>query len=194
MSTVAILTAVNSILTANGSLPAGTALEFGPTPKRDRSVPPRVTWVPGRDRYGMATPAMTRSVAAAFLAANPGKQIPRMLNARWAGLEAHIWAGGSAAADDYSATETLLGAVISAVHQTAYGCYELDPSGWVNPRSSEGNLLGHRYVLNVAILVPVLEVQQTTPTSTETAIITTITQTDQVGPIPPGNTTWSTTP
>jgi len=194
MSLTAILTTINATLTANGSLPSTAALEFGPTIKRDRSVPARVTWVPGRDRFDGPRGAMTRAEQQAFFTANPGKQIPRELHTRWAGVEAHIWAGGAASSDDYSATEALVQAVISAIHQAVYGAYELEPSGWVNPRSSEGNLLGHRYVLNVAFRIPMLEVQTISPANPEDVVITTITQTDQIGPLPPGGSTISSTP
>ena len=66
-------------------------------------------WVPSVDNFVMRPPAMSKAQQAAFIAANPGKQIPRALGTRIAGVEAHIWAGtvvGSA--DDYSAAETLM--------------------------------------------------------------------------------------
>jgi len=188
-----VLAPVNTILTTNGALsltPGTPALELGSTPKRDRTATPRVTWVPAQDTFVMRPPAMTKAVQAAFIAANPGKQIPRMLYTRLAGLECHIWAGILGSADDYSASEALLGSVISALRHQAYGAIDLNGSAWVNPRSSEGNLLGHRYVLNLTIAIPVLEVQDNAPGVSEQTTLTTFTpQTNQMGPIPPGGST-----
>src|SRR5438876_1186928 len=167
MSLALVLAPVNTILTTNGALsltPGTPALEIASTPRRDRTSTPRVTWVPTQDTFSPQAPAMTRAVQQAFLAANPGKQIPRWIATRQVGVEAHLWAGTTpGSADDYSLTEALLGAVISALRHQAYGVVHLLPSGWVNPRSSEGNLLGHRYVLNLAIDIPVLEVQDNAP-------------------------------
>jgi len=193
-----ILGPINTILTTNGALsvtPNTPPLELAATPLRDRTSTSRVTWVPTRDRFEMPVAAMTRAVQQAYLAANVGKQIPHALHVRRAGVEAHIWSGSAVGtADDYSSTEAMVQLVISAIHQTVYGAYELDGGGWVNPRSTEGNSLGHRYVLNVVFLIPVLEIQAVTPAATESQTLLMSTQTDQIGPIPPGNSTWSTTP
>jgi hypothetical protein len=196
-----VLGPVNTILTTNGALsltPGTPALELASTPRRDRTATPRVTWVPTQDTFGPPTaPAMTKAAQAAYFAANGGKQIPRSLATRYVGLEAHIWAGTAVGAvDDYSAAEALLGAVVSALRHQAYGVVHLGASAWVNPRSTEGNTLGHRYVLNLSIEVPVLEVQDNaTPQPGERTTLTTFTpQTDQMGPIPPGATTFTQTP
>jgi len=195
MSLAAILTAVNTTLTTNGTLsttPGTPTLELAATPKRDRTVAPRVTWVPGRDRFTMANPAMTKASQTAYLAANPGKQLPKCLHIRHAGVEAHLWAGTTqGTADDYSATEALVQAVISAVHEVAYGCYELESSGWVNPRGTEGNSLGHRYVLNLSFLIPVLQVQDVSPAVSEVVTVTTVPGTNQFGPVQPSGTIYT---
>lgn len=194
-----VLGPVNTILTTNGALsltPGTPALEIASTPKRDRTTTPRVTWVPTQDRFGPPkAPAMTKAQQAAFLAANPGKQVPRSIATRYLGVEAHLWAGNVVgSADDYSAAETLLNQVLSALRHTAYGVLNLEGAAWVNPRASEGNTLGHRYVLSLTIEVPVLESQDNPPGTAESVAITAATQTDQMGPIPPGNTTQSSTP
>jgi hypothetical protein len=201
MSLVAILTPVNTILTTNGALsltPGTPALELGATPRRDRTSAPRVTWVPGVDQYIKQAPTMKKSEQTAFIAANPGKQIPRWLGTRLAGIEAHIWAGTQpGSVDDYSATETLANAVLSALWHVAYGAVMVNSSGWVNPRGegTEANRLGHRYVLNLTIAIPVLEVQDNAPGVSEQTTLTTFTpQVDQMGPIPPGGSTFSSTP
>src|SRR5713101_575310 len=117
-----VLGPVNTILTTNGFLPSNAPLEIASTPRRDRTSPPRVTWVPTQDTFNLQPPAMTRAVHQAFLAANPGKQIPRSIATCQVGGEAHIWAGTNpGSADDYSLTEALLGAVISALRHQAYG-------------------------------------------------------------------------
>jgi hypothetical protein len=191
MSLVAILTPIHAILVQNGSLQPGAQLELAAMPKRDRTPGPRVTWVPGTDEFKGPDAAVSQSFLQAFHAANPGKQLPRSLGTRLAGVEAHLWNGNQpGSVDDYSGTEGLINAVISAMRHQAYGAYQLRASGWVNPRSSEGNLLGHRYVLNVVWAIPVLEIQDNPiPLPGERTTIQTITPTYQMGPIPPGGTT-----
>jgi len=199
MSLAGVLVPVNTILTTNGALSTTTgtpALEIASTPKRDRTATPRVTWVPTQDSFNLQPPAMTRSVQQAFLAANPGKQIPRAIATRQVGVEAHIWAGNNpGSADDYSLTEALVGAVISALRHQAYGVVHLLGGAWVNP-GVEANKLGHRYVLNLAIDIPVLEVQDNAPQPPvgESVVTTAETQTDTMGPLSPGGGTYSSTP
>lgn len=189
-----VLGAVLAILNANGSI-TDTTLYLQANAAKPRTVPPSLVWVVGRDSYAPPNAAMPRAQQQAV---SSSAALARPLHTRWAGVEAHLWASASsnsaiAAGDDYSATETLLNAVISAVHQTIYGGYQLQGGGMVNPRSSEGSVLGHRYVLNFAIAIPVFEIQEAAHLQ-ERVQVTTITQTDAMGPIPPGGSTTSTTP
>jgi hypothetical protein len=118
-------------------LPPGTKSVVGPEHLKAHDAPPRVVWVPSRDRYG--PPEST--------GANP-----RSLRTRLAGCEVHVWGA------DYDATEALLNLVQAAIHYVTYGSYQLDQgdAGWL---ALDGPLqnLGRAYVFHVVFKIPVTE-------------------------------------
>jgi len=118
-------------------LPTGVKSLIGPEHLKAHDSPPRVIWVPSRDRYG--PPEST--------GANP-----RQLRTRLAGCEVHVWGR------DYEATEELLNLLQAAIHYVAYGCYQLDQgeAGWL---ALEGPLqnLGRAYVFHVVFKIPVTD-------------------------------------
>lgn len=179
-----ILQLVHNELVANGTL-SDPVLYLGASAKAQRLAPPAIFWVPKRGT-GMGGPvmAMPRAIQIAWAAANPTKQIPRALHTRAVNVEAHLWAGEHAAGDDFSATEALLDATISALHHQAYGCYTYHGEEWI-PTGTDTMALGRRLVLFLDIMVPVLE---TTPTPSAVKI-TNVTVTGQMGPIYPGGST-----
>jgi hypothetical protein len=125
-------------------LPTGTSSLVGPEFVKDLGTkPPRVVWVPNRERMEPAD--------------NPGSD-PRQLATRAAGVQVHVW--GS----DYDATETLLNQVISAIHNSAqlWGAYKLTgEAGWL-ALDGRFTVLGRCYVFEVEFLIPVVEGPYTT--------------------------------
>jgi hypothetical protein len=115
-------------------LPQGVKTMVGPEHLKTHDAPPRVIWVPSRDRYG--PPESTGAD-------------PRQLRTRLAGCEVHVWGR------DYDATEGLLNLVQAAIHTVAYGCYALETeAGWL---ALEGPLqnLGRAYVFHAVFKLPV---------------------------------------
>lgn len=169
MALVNILGAVNTALIANGSLPAATPLDLGGAAGASRSAPPRVWWIPTRDRFEGANPAVARPWPTAAPA--------RALHTRWCGVEAHIWGGTSAAGDDFSATERLVNDVIGAIRSVPlYGIYQLVGGAWLNQDKSDVMALGHAYVLMIEFAVPITELQ---PSGSTTQVLLTDTITGQ---------------
>ena len=174
-----ICQAIHNELVANASLLAGAAFEFGYSPKAARTLPPRVYWTPTHERFSGPDPRITRAEQIATPA------IARQLRTRIATVEAHIWGGdGQAQAtqsttDNFSATETLLNAVVSAIHHQTRGSSELLAGGWV-PGGTDAGTLGHRYILAVAFDMPLTEVQTTSPALPERVVITGETQTTEM--------------
>lgn len=170
-------------LVANSTITDST-LHIGASSKSVKSTPPTIFWVPKRGTGGGPLIAMPRAVQLAYVAANPNKQIPRALHSRSVDIDVHLWAGSHAGGDDYSATEALLDATLSAIHHQAYGCYRYVGEDWV-ATGTDAMALGRRCVLNVEILVPVLE----TTLVGSSVVITAAPVTSQMGPISPGGST-----
>lgn len=196
MSVSALLTLVNNELIAMGVLAPGTPLRFGPSVRSPKVTPPEVYWIPRVGRGSAPLIAMSRAAQLAYTAS--GKAIPRSLATRMVGVECHLWAGGSAQGDDYSAVEDLLEAVNSAIHHNCQGSYEYHGDEYIT-RGTESSILGHKIIAKFTIGVNLLELPaQTSPsvlvrdqvqsTNLQSAAITI-----QDGPIQPGGTTISVT-
>ncbi len=122
-------------------LPQGVKTQIGPEYLRSHDAPPRVIWVPSRDRYG---PPMSTGAD------------PRQLRTRLAGCEVHVWER------DYEAVEVLLNLVQAAIHAVAYGCYSIEAeAGWL---ALDGPLqhLGRVYVFHAVFMIPVTAAPATT--------------------------------
>jgi hypothetical protein len=118
-------------------LPGGTASLIGPEFVRDLATkPPRVIWIPGKDRWVAPD--------------DPGAD-PRPLWTRAAGVEVHIWGA------DYDATEDLINGVATAIHEGSqlWGGYAaVGDAGWPT-LDGRFTALGRLYVMNVEFFIPV---------------------------------------
>lgn len=171
---------VNELATSGVLL--DNTLHLGTSSRAQKTIPPAIFWVPKSGAGSGPMIAMPLAIQTAYFAANPGKAIPRALHTRMIMLEIHLWGGPHSSSDDFSSTEALIDATLSAIHHNAYGCYHYIGEEWV-PSGTDIMTLGRRCVLNVEIAVPVLEV------AFPAVKVTSLPVTTQMGPIPPGGST-----
>lgn len=131
MSLVSVLNAITPLL------PSEVTVRIGAKFLKDNSgVPPRIVWVPTRDRFGPTE--------------NLQGDDPQ-LHTCMAGCEAHLWVA------DYEAGETLRNQVIAACNELYEGSYELGAeAGWLKATEGAVGDLGLVYLMFIAFSVPVL--------------------------------------
>jgi len=107
-----------------------------------QDTPPRVVWVPTSDSYTGARLQRTE---------------PRPVKTRNAGLSVHCWAG------DLAATAELVNDVVAALHQTAWGNYQIKSGTWVEAALAAK---GMAYVIELTIEIPItlIEARETVVT------------------------------
>lgn len=130
--------ALVTLLEAIGARLDGVTVHVGAEHVLKRDKPPRVVFVPARERWGPP--------------GNIGGP-QRQLWTRLSTVEVHVWAA------THQATEELLETVLQAVHLEAHGSYVVDDGeqGWL--RSDMGALTdqGVAYLLRLTFSVPVLD-------------------------------------
>jgi len=176
------LWAINNELIRLGVLPDSTPLQLGSSPKRLKTVPKSVFWVPNQSKASGPNVSVSKDQQDA-LSANGGF-VPRALRTRLLSLDCHLWGGESASVDEYSSTEFLLDAVVTAMQNILPGGYIYSGEKWINP-GTEAAALGHRCIAYFAVNLAVNEVlPPNIPVSVE---IETIDQTAEIGPLADGS-------
>jgi len=103
------------------------------------AAPPRVVWVPTRDLIGPK---------------EHSSRIAPSLYTRQAGVQAHCWGASLEAA------ETLVSAVIAALHESARGSVQFAGIEWASP---ETVTRGELAILTLSLSIPVLKLSTSTP-------------------------------
>jgi hypothetical protein len=129
--------------------------------RRAQLAPPVVVWVPGSDGYEVGGEQHTGT----------NKAAPPVIAMRLAGVDVHIWgAVAPGASEDYSAGESLIAAVITALRTSLRARDLVINSGrWED--KEEGNdftALGRAYILSISIRIPIL--QQATAIGASTVV------------------------
>lgn len=174
------LSVVLAELVAMGAITDST-LRLGPNVKGLRTVPPAIWFIP-KDSSGRGPDAAATRATQVSLG-----NVPRPIHTRDVRLDVHIWAGGPASSDDYSAGELLLQKFLSALHHTSYGSYRFNGETWVSS-GTDVITLGRRVIAHITISVPVLDIQPnavsaTNPTGVvlpESVVVNKSTQTDKM--------------
>ena len=124
-------------------------------------APPRVVFIPGRDK--LAKGASMTGTAAGRL------QLPRILGTRTAGVVAHVWAKGNGRTSfaEITETEVLANRVVSACEDIAGGALVLGDGEWVTGEKIA--MFGRGYLLDLGFLIPLTKVDPTTTTAVVTA-------------------------
>lgn len=132
MGIAAIKTEVDSYLTA---LHPTLVSKLGDELRAEHDLCPRIVWVPTADRFAPAKLHKTE---------------PRPVRTRVAGCAAHIWG------DSLASTETLVNNFIAALHQTAYGNYEIVSGQWVDPgKMTKGRAYVVEFTVEIPVTIPV---------------------------------------
>lgn len=176
MALIDIINAINGEIIRLGRLPDGTPAQLGSNPKRNKTSPSSVFWVPIQSKGSGPNVSASRSVQDTI------GYVPKTIRVRTLSLECHLWAGDLSTTDDYSKTEDLLDTVLTAVNNVLPGGYSYNGEKWVNP-GTEAATLGHRCVAFFNFGIPMLEITQ--PGVAQSVEVKTITPTNQIGPLPP---------
>ena len=161
---MAIQDVVNAVTARLGSTP----VIIGMKQLAADAVPPRVVFVPTRDKFGPAERTNGTTVARVDGSGNK-TWAGRQLMVRYAGVQVHCWGA------DIPSTETLVAQVLAAIHlgiaqdlditQIAPKGYKLLDGGWLDQAWSN---LGEVWVGNFEFAFPVLD--QVNPTAVVTSI------------------------
>lgn len=115
------------------------------------TVEERMVWVPTTDSFGGGQGVRGNMMAGQ----KPNKRT------RMAGVEIHIWGKsgtGNAARDDIEEVETLVNALIIAIHDQTHGSYDITGGAWMQQDGQEISQYGRGYILSVTFVVPVVKV------------------------------------
>lgn len=145
---------------------AGIDHDIGAEHLSANAAPPRVVWVPTVD-------AVDRGQGRRNTAAKE----PKSVMTRRAGCFIRCWAKSESeeSVDDVRATEQLVNRVLVAIHEAAFGSYEVTAVEWVSSDGAELMQLGRCADIRVAFEVPV------TKPASATAQLTVITSAEMEG-------------
>jgi len=106
--------------------------------------PPRIVWVPMREQ-----------IQGPHAQGGDGVRNPRPLRSRHAQIEVHVWQKGAAAdgSQDLAATEALVGHLVAAINDVAWGVWNATAGDWTTGQAS-ATRLGMVYILSLEIQVP----------------------------------------
>jgi hypothetical protein len=115
-----------------------------------QDVPNRVVWVPAGE-----------TIQGPHAQGGDGVRNPRPLRTRHTRILVHIWGAGPALPDakadrrpgDIAATEILLGHLVAAIHDVAFGAYQVLAGDWLVGQES-ATTLGALYVLTLEVQFP----------------------------------------
>jgi hypothetical protein len=169
-----IFAAVNTVITAN-LVAASIVPTFGSggIERNQEAAAPRVVWVPVKEDIQPARGQGGDIVVDGQGNMNlPGGALPPLYT-RVVDVECDIWAA------DRDTAETMINAVVSAVHDLlSAGSYGLVGGEWVLPEAMKN---GELYRLTVQLMVPITRVKPGTTTATVTSIPETPSSTFHVG-------------
>lgn len=153
-----------SVATEVGTLLTGVTTLIGAENVGRSDPPPRVVWVPTKDRFGEAQ----------RYGQGTSKGPPRSVGTIIAGVEVRLLAVGLAAdADPYKdmrAVEALRDRFLFMLRKVAYGSYRLREGGFM--LATDGDY-GRGYVLELELMLPITSSADETYT---TATVTNVTQ------------------
>lgn len=145
---------------------AGIDHEIGAEHLAANAEPPRVVWVPTVDGV---VPGQGRR--------NTSVKEPKSVMTRRAGCFIRCWAksNSESSVDDVRAVEQLVNRVLVAIHEAAFGSYEVTAVEWVSADGGELMQLGRCADIRVSFDVPV------TKTASATATLAVITSAEMEG-------------
>lgn len=125
----------------------------------NNAPPPRIVWIPLREKY---THGPTRGRGSGYVPA-PTAPEARAVGVRAVTVGAHVWT------DTFDATEALLDAVLKSAHATARGSFDADSIEWeTDSHSQRGEAVTCELTLNVPVLDEAPTVAQLTAVSPDT--------------------------
>lgn len=136
------------------------------------AAPPRMVWVPTNDSF---RPGKIRTHTSASL--------PKSIGTRVAGVRVRIWGKGAGlgnvadSAGEVRAVEDLLRRLICAVHEKAFGSYNVESMNWVGQDGQELLQYGRCCDVSLSFEVPIYATNA--EVSLGNATITTVTMTGQ---------------
>ncbi len=146
-----VVAAVTAQLPSAG---AGITIHIGSEFLMQNEAPPRIVWVPTKDRYGPP-----RGVGGN----------PRNVRTRHVGYECHVWGV------DYEAAELLADQVQAALYFLYWGVFQVTEGQWpqnLGATAGEVTQFGRNYVFFFTIDIPIAEAGQTTGTATSAPLTT----------------------
>lgn len=125
----------------------GVEQRLGAEFKDEKSIPPRMLWVPVGDSFITGTNEKR----------NTSNKTQRAIATRRASVRIRMWAKGDSDTieSDITASETMLRQLICAIHDKAVGDYEIQSGAWVAEEGAEMFQIGRAYDLTVAFQVPI---------------------------------------
>jgi hypothetical protein len=115
-----------------------------------QDAPNRVVWVPGGE-----------TIQGPHAQGGDGVRNPRPLRTRHTRVLVHIWGAGPGLVDatadrrpgDIAATEVMLGHLVAAIHDVAYGAYQALAGDWLVGQEA-ATTMGALYVLTLEVQFP----------------------------------------
>jgi hypothetical protein len=139
----AVQTQVTTTLTALGQpIPA---FDVGADRLMVEGAPPRIVWVPLRER-----------ILGPHAQGGDGVTNPRPLRTRHAQVQVRIWGVGSppSAVNDLAATEALINHLVAAINAVGWGAWDATGGDWSLAQGSTTRL-GIVYVLDLEVQIPI---------------------------------------
>lgn len=124
------------------------------------AAPPRIVWIPGKETH-----------RGPHAQGGDGISNPRPLRTRHVQIQVHIWAVDPSSppviGGDLAAVETLLGHLVAAINDCAWGAWDVTGGDWTAGQASTTRL-GMVYVLDLELQIPLT--REVDPTAVVTAM------------------------